>query len=145
MNARRAPADELSHATKGLLDAATRLAQVAESIPFPVGSFRLDLDVKTDLANRAAARAEWNPKLDQAELETRQAMEAIRCALDILNNKRGKTNSVGRDGKRYPRRPYENLDERVSELRQQNWTIRAIATEIGCSVGTVHRILKKGN
>lgn len=32
---------------------------------------------------------------------------------------------------------------RVAELRAQGLTMRAIADELGCSVGTVHRYVKK--
>src|SRR5699024_12877238 len=32
---------------------------------------------------------------------------------------------------------------RVQELRAEGWSIRAIAAEIGCSVGTVHRYVEE--
>jgi Sigma-70, region 4 len=49
--------------------------------------------------------------------------------------------TFGRDGKTYPRRPNDELPQRIWELRDDGMTIREIATELGCSVGTVHRHL----
>jgi len=46
---------------------------------------------------------------------------------------------VGRDGKTYPRRPRPELPERIRALRGAGLTIREIAAQLGCSVGTVHR------
>jgi transposase len=49
----------------------------------------------------------------------------------------------GRDGKRRPNRHFDNTDRdaRIHELRADGKSIRVIAAEVGCSVGTVHRVL----
>lgn len=47
--------------------------------------------------------------------------------------------SIGLDGKTYPRRTDPELPERIRQLHKAGWTIREIAAELGCSVGTVHR------
>ena len=49
---------------------------------------------------------------------------------------------IGLDGKTYPRQTSPELPERVLGLRGDGWTIREIARELGCSVGTVHRHIK---
>jgi hypothetical protein len=52
-------------------------------------------------------------------------------------------NRLGLDGKRRPDRRCDNTD-RDAEIRalRADWKpIRVIAAEVGCSVGTVHRVL----
>ncbi|WP_420898503.1 helix-turn-helix domain-containing protein [Cryobacterium lactosi] len=51
---------------------------------------------------------------------------------------------MGLDGKVRPSRRVDTTerDARISELRASGISIRAIATSVGCSVGTVHRVLK---
>jgi DNA invertase Pin-like site-specific DNA recombinase len=51
---------------------------------------------------------------------------------------------LGRNGKVRPSRRFDTIarDERIGSLRADGLTVRAIATEVGCSVGTVHRVLK---
>lgn len=54
----------------------------------------------------------------------------------------------GMDGRVRPSRRYDTSgrDEEIRRLRKRSpvhWTIRDIATEVGCSVGTVHRVLKR--
>lgn len=51
---------------------------------------------------------------------------------------------VGLDGKIRPSRRFDTTDrdERIRELRDAGQTVRAIAADVGCSVGTVHRIIR---
>jgi len=51
---------------------------------------------------------------------------------------------LGLDGKRRPSRRFDTTarDSRICELRDAGQSVRAIAGEVGCSVGTVHRVLK---
>jgi hypothetical protein len=51
---------------------------------------------------------------------------------------------TGIDGKLRPDRRFINTerDEMICRLRADGMKIRAIAAEAGCSVGTVHRVLK---
>jgi len=51
---------------------------------------------------------------------------------------------LGRDGKRRLNRRIDTTarDSRICELRDAGQSVRAIAGEVGCSVGTVHRVLK---
>lgn len=48
---------------------------------------------------------------------------------------------LGQDGKSYPARPDPELPARVRELRAGGLSIRGIADRLGCSIGTVHRVL----
>lgn len=50
---------------------------------------------------------------------------------------------LGRDGKWRPNRRFDTTqrDRRILLLRSGGLSIRAIASEIDCSVGTVHRVL----
>jgi hypothetical protein len=52
--------------------------------------------------------------------------------------------SVGLDGKKRPNRRFNTTarDTRIHELRTAGQSVRAIASDVGCSVGTVHRVLK---
>lgn len=52
----------------------------------------------------------------------------------------------GLDGKLRPSRQVDTTDrdKRIRKLHQEGRTMRAIAAEIGCSVGTVHRVISKG-
>jgi DNA invertase Pin-like site-specific DNA recombinase len=52
----------------------------------------------------------------------------------------------GLDGKIRPSRRVDtsDRDEHIRKLRREGATIRAIAAEIGCSVGTVHRVIENG-
>jgi DNA invertase Pin-like site-specific DNA recombinase len=52
-------------------------------------------------------------------------------------------NRLGLDGKRRPDRRCDNTDHdaEIRALRADGKPIRAIAAEVGCSVGTVHRVL----
>jgi hypothetical protein len=49
----------------------------------------------------------------------------------------------GLDGKHYPRTVERNRDHRIVLARSAGKPIRAVAAEIGCSVGTVHRVLSQ--
>jgi DNA-directed RNA polymerase specialized sigma24 family protein len=53
---------------------------------------------------------------------------------------------LGRDGKHRPSRRFDTTarDLRILALRHIGWSVRAIAGEVGCSVGTVHRVIKTG-
>jgi IS30 family transposase len=50
----------------------------------------------------------------------------------------------GTDGKLRPNRRFDTTerDNQIRRLRQQRMSVRAIASEVGCSAGTVHRVLK---
>ena len=48
---------------------------------------------------------------------------------------------LGKDGKSYPVRPDPELPDRVQQLRAGGLSIRGIADRLGCSVGTVHRMV----
>jgi len=50
----------------------------------------------------------------------------------------------GLDGKVRPGRRVDTTarDEHIRALRAAGQSLRAIATQVGCSVGTVHRVLK---
>jgi DNA invertase Pin-like site-specific DNA recombinase len=52
--------------------------------------------------------------------------------------------TVGLDGKVRPNRRFDTTarDERIRSLHADGSSMRAIATEVRCSVGTVHRVLK---
>lgn len=51
---------------------------------------------------------------------------------------------LGLDGKRRPNRRFNTdaRDEQIRALREEGRSVRAIAAELGCSVGTVHRVVK---
>jgi DNA-binding NarL/FixJ family response regulator len=54
---------------------------------------------------------------------------------------------LGLDGKYHPRRPLTTSqmiarDKKIMKLRDQGMSVRAIAAELGCSVGTVHRVIQ---
>ena len=51
----------------------------------------------------------------------------------------------GLDGRMRPAVRYDTTgrDARIMELREDGLTIRAIAAEVGCSVGTVHRVISR--
>jgi transposase len=53
---------------------------------------------------------------------------------------------VGNDGKQRPNRRFDTTarDARIRERAGAGLSVRAIAAEVGCSVGTVHRVLKSG-
>jgi DNA-binding NarL/FixJ family response regulator len=53
--------------------------------------------------------------------------------------------SLGRDGKLRPDRRIDTTqrDALILKLRAEGKSLRAIATEAGCSVGTVHRVINK--
>lgn len=56
----------------------------------------------------------------------------------------GALHLMGLDGKVYPRGahlPYE-VWHRILEMRRDGYSMRKIAAAVGCSVGTVHRIVK---
>jgi transposase len=48
---------------------------------------------------------------------------------------------TGLDRKVRPSRRLDTRDRRIHTLRASGKSIRAIAAEVGCSVGTVHRVL----
>lgn len=50
---------------------------------------------------------------------------------------------TGLDGKRRPGRRFDTTyrDQQIGQLRHDGQTVRQIATNLGCSVGTVHRTL----
>ena len=50
---------------------------------------------------------------------------------------------MGLDGKRRPSRRFDTSarDEQICDLRYSGKSLRTIAAEVGCSVGTVHRVL----
>jgi DNA-binding transcriptional regulator YhcF (GntR family) len=52
--------------------------------------------------------------------------------------------TIGLDGKLRPSRRFDTTarDNRIRELGAGGRSVRAIAAEVGCSVGTVHRVLK---
>lgn len=50
---------------------------------------------------------------------------------------------TGLDGKNYPRTVERNRDHRIVLARSAGKPYRTIAAEIGCSVGTVHRVLSQ--
>ena len=50
---------------------------------------------------------------------------------------------VGLDGKHYPRTVERNRDRRIVLARAAGNPLRTIAADIGCSVGTVHRVLSQ--
>jgi transposase len=54
--------------------------------------------------------------------------------------------SRGLDGKLRPDRRFDTTDrdKRIRKLHREGQTMRGIANEIGCSVGTVHRVINKG-
>lgn len=51
---------------------------------------------------------------------------------------------LGLDGKKRPSRRVDTTDrdERIGTLRAAGQSIRGIAAELDCSVGTVHRVLR---
>jgi DNA-binding NarL/FixJ family response regulator len=54
---------------------------------------------------------------------------------------------VGMDGRRHPSRPlteseHSTRTEAILTLRSQGKSVRAIAAELGLSVGTVHRTIQ---
>jgi hypothetical protein len=53
---------------------------------------------------------------------------------------------TGLDGKVRPSRRFNTADRdrQIRVLRRTGKSIRAIAADVGCSVGTVHRVLKSG-
>lgn len=55
------------------------------------------------------------------------------------------SNVKGLDGKYRPNRRYDitERDEQIRALRDTGQSVRAIAKEVGCSVGTVHRVISK--
>jgi len=52
---------------------------------------------------------------------------------------------LGLDGKWRPNRRFDTThrDRQIVLLRSARKSIRAIAAEVGCSVGTVHRVLSR--
>jgi transposase len=52
---------------------------------------------------------------------------------------------MGRDGKRRPDRRCDTStrDARIIGLRHEGYSLREIASEVSCSVGTVHRIVHR--
>jgi DNA-binding NarL/FixJ family response regulator len=55
---------------------------------------------------------------------------------------------VGLDGRNHPAHPLTELErsertEAILKLRKQGKSVRAIAAELGLSVGTVHRTVQK--
>jgi DNA-binding NarL/FixJ family response regulator len=52
----------------------------------------------------------------------------------------------GLDGKIRPNRRFDTTDRdaRIVQLRSAGKAVRAIAREVGCSVGTVHRVISSG-
>lgn len=52
----------------------------------------------------------------------------------------------GLDGKLRPSRQIDTTerDKRIRRLHRDGRSMRAIASEVGCSVGTVHRVISKG-
>jgi IS30 family transposase len=52
--------------------------------------------------------------------------------------------TVGLDGRARPDRRYDTSerDRRIEQLREAGKSVREVAREVGCSVGTVHRVLK---
>jgi transposase len=52
--------------------------------------------------------------------------------------------TVGLDGKTRPDRwcDTSERDSRIKQLREGGKSVREIAREVGCSVGTVHRVMK---
>jgi DNA-binding NarL/FixJ family response regulator len=55
--------------------------------------------------------------------------------------------TIGLDGKLRPAQRLDTTkrDKKIMKLRAQGKSVRAIAAEVGCSVGTVHRIIRKEN
>ena len=56
------------------------------------------------------------------------------------------SHTMGRDGKMRPDRRTDTRerDKQIRKLHKAKVPMRAIATEVGCSVGTVHRVIRKG-
>lgn len=56
----------------------------------------------------------------------------------------GKT--MGTDGKLRPNRRFDTTerDRLILDMRAEGSSVRAVAEAVGCSVGTVHRIVKRG-
>jgi IS30 family transposase len=54
--------------------------------------------------------------------------------------------TLGLDGKIRPDRRINTTerDKRIRKLHREGQSIRAIAADVGCSVGTVHRVISKG-
>jgi DNA-binding NarL/FixJ family response regulator len=52
--------------------------------------------------------------------------------------------SLGLDGKRRPARRYDTRrrDTAIYRLRRDGSSVREIAAALGCSVGTVHRVVR---
>ena len=53
--------------------------------------------------------------------------------------------TIGLDGKLRPARRGDTTkrDQEILKLRMQGMSLRAIASKLGCSVGTVHRVIDK--
>ncbi|BDD83453.1 hypothetical protein TPB0596_32160 [Tsukamurella pulmonis] len=90
---------------------------------------------------RAAARGVAIPSWDVVpgyEDRTVQPESVQWCRLE-LNAER----TVGKNGKIYPARAAgPERDAQIRALRAEGVSVRKIAAEVGCSVGTVHRIVK---
>jgi IS30 family transposase len=65
---------------------------------------------------------------------------------DYRPNDDGTVMSKGLDGKLRPAQQVDTTDrdKRIRKLHRAKMPMRAIAAEIGCSVGTVHRVISKG-
>jgi transposase len=52
---------------------------------------------------------------------------------------------MGRDGKRRPDRRYDTStrDAKIIGLRLEGYSLRQIASEVSCSIGTVFRIVRR--
>ena len=131
--------EDLAQAKEALSHAAANLATRIRRIPRRAYHPR-------DPEERAAVKAQWEatrkPELDRAANEIRKRMTTLHEALASLDSQREHRYTVGADGKVYPRHPDENRDARIVELRKRDLTIREIAAELGCSIATVHRIIK---
>lgn len=76
--------------------------------------------------------------------QIRERADATRKRLDDRTEKTGVRYVHGLDGKTYPRDghlPYEAW-HRILEMHGEGYSMRKIAAEVGCSVGTAHRIAK---
>jgi DNA-binding NarL/FixJ family response regulator len=96
--------------------------------------------------DKTIPHARWVGKYQEAAQDRMRGMEVglvrIRNLIDFVNTG-GLRRIEGRDGKQYPAhgRNATYRAEDVMTLRDAGLSMRAIATRLRCSVGTVHRII----